>query len=103
MKKQESENKTQGEKYAEERKGEQLLNAIITKTYSRHALMSETEFLEEIGFGESGKSEDEAVRIAVSNLLIEMTSTLFKIKNSINYVNEMLKIYLLNDGSIEQK
>lgn len=103
MKKQENEKKTQGEKYAEERKGEQLLNAIIAKTYSRHALMDENEFLIDIGFEESGKSENEAVRIAISNLLIEMTSTLFKIKNSINYVNEMLKIYLLNEGSIAKE
>ena len=102
MKKQENE-KTQGEKYAEERKGEQLLNAIIAKTYSRHALMGENEFLHEIGFAESGKSENEAVRIAISNLLIEMTGTLFKIKNSINYVNEMLKIYLLNEGGIAKE
>lgn len=103
MKKQENEKKSQGEKYAEERKGEQLLNAIIAKTYSRHALMDENEFLIDIGFEESGKSENEAVRIAISNLLIEMTSTLFKIKNSINYVNEMLKIYLLNEGSIAKE
>lgn len=103
MKKQENEKKTQGEKYAEERKGEQLLNAIIAKTYSRHALMDENEFLIDIGFEESGKSENEAVRIAISNLLIEMTSTLFKIKNSINYVNEMLKIYLLNEGGIAKE
>ena len=102
MKKQENE-KTQGEKYAEERKGEQLLNAIIAKTYSRHALMNEKEFLQDIGFGESGKSENEAVRIAISNLLIEMTGTLFKSKNSINYVNEMLKIYLLNEGGIAKE
>lgn len=103
MKKQENEKKTQGEKYAEERKGEQLLNAIIAKTYSRHALMNEKEFLQDIGFGESGKSESEAVRIAISNLLIEMTGTLFKIKNSMNYVNEMLKIYLLNEGGIAKE
>ena len=49
------------EKKAEEHFGERLLNMIIAKTYSRHAKLSEDEFLKAIGFENSGKTEDEAV------------------------------------------
>lgn len=85
------------EKCAEERKANSILNAIIAKTYARHAEMSEDEFLKEIGFEGSGKTEDEAVRIAMFNLLIELTNQLIQTKNSLRYATEMLKTYLLDE------
>ena len=46
---------------AEERTADNLMNFIIAKTFSRHAKMTEEEFLKDIGFEGSGKTEDEAV------------------------------------------
>lgn len=85
------------EKCAEERKAYNILNAIIAKTYARHAEMNEEEFLKEIGFADSGKTENEAIRIAVFNLLIELTNQLIQTKNSLRYATEMLKTYLLDE------
>lgn len=86
-----------------ELKGNKLLEAIILKTYSRHALLSEEEFLEEIGFKGSGKSEEEAVRIAVANLLIAMTSEIFKMQNSVKNTKEMLKSFVNEDYVKEEE
>lgn len=74
--------------------GSKILRGIIAKTYSRHALLGEKEFLKEIGFDGSGKTEEEAIRIATFNVLVETTMELFKAKNSLEYTKNTLDLFL---------
>ena len=95
----EKKEKTAEEKF-EERQGNNLLNFIIAKTYVRHANLSEEEFLKEIGFEDTGKSEDEAIRVSKMNLMIEITNQFIKATNTIKQIHELMKIYLSVDGKI---
>lgn len=95
----EKKEKTAEEKF-EERQGNNLLNFIIAKTYVRHANLTEEEFLKEIGFEDTGKSEDEALRVAKLNLMIEITNQFIKGTNTIKQIHELMKIYLSDDGKI---
>lgn len=74
--------------------GGNLLSAIIAKTYARHAGQSEEEFLESIGFKDSGKTESEAVRIALYNVLIEATKQLIQAENTIKSISGVMRLAL---------
>lgn len=100
--KKEKKEKTAEEKL-QERQGNNLLNFIIAKTYVRHANLSEKEFLKEIGFEDTGKSEDEAIRVAKMNLMIEITNQFIKATNTIKQIHELMKIYLTDDGKITEE
>ena len=82
---------------AEERTADNLMNFIIAKTFSRHAKMTEEEFLKDIGFEGSGKTEDEAVRIAFLNVLTETTKQLIQAKQSLRNASALMKLYLTDD------
>lgn len=82
---------------AEERTADNLMNFIIAKTFSRHAKMTEEEFLKDIGFEGSGKTEDEAVRIAFLNVLTETTKQLIQAKQSFRNASALMKFYLTDD------
>lgn len=82
---------------AEERTADNLMNFIIAKTFSRHAKMTEEEFLKDIGFEGSGKTEDEAVRIAFLNVLTETTKQLIQAKQSFRNASALMKLYLTDD------
>ena len=82
---------------AEERTADNLMNFIIAKTFSRHAKMTEEEFLKDIGFEGSGKTEDEAVRIAFLNVLTETTKQLIQAKQSFRNASALMKLYLTGD------
>ena len=82
---------------AEERTADNLMNFIIAKTFSRHAKMTEEEFLKDIGFEGSGKTEDEAVRIAFLNVLTETTKQLIQAKQSFGNASALMKLYLTDD------
>lgn len=82
---------------AEERTADNLMNFIIAKTFSRHAKMTEEEFLKDIGFEGSGKTEDEAVRIAFLNVLTETTKQLIQAKKSFRNASALMKLYLTDD------
>lgn len=90
-------------KTTEERVAEQqannLMNFIIAKTFSRHSKMTEEEFLKDIGFDGSGKTEDEAVRIATFNVVTETMNQLLRAKQSLKMATSLMKLYL-NDESI---
>lgn len=74
--------------------GENLLSYIIASTYARHAKKTEDEFLEDIGFSGSGKTEDEAVRIAIANALIETTKCLMSMRNEMGGIKSMVEMAL---------
>ena len=82
---------------AEQRTADNLMNFIIAKTFSRHAKMTEEEFLKDIGFEGSGKTEDEAVRIAFLNVLTETTNQLIQAKQSFRNASSLMKLYLTDD------
>ena len=82
---------------AEQRTAANLMNFIIAKTFSRHAKMTEEEFLKDIGFEGSGKTEDEAVRIAFLNVLTETTKQLIQAKQSFRNASALMKLYLTDD------
>ncbi|MBQ2636348.1 MAG: hypothetical protein IJG09_06590 [Methanobrevibacter sp.] len=98
----EEKEKTAEQKF-EERQGNNLLNFIIAKTYVRHSKMDEKEFLKEIGFEGTDKSEDEAIRIAKMNVYVETTNQLIKATNTIKQITALLKIYLGDEKIVEEK
>lgn len=93
--------KKTAEQLAQERTGDNLMNFIIAKTFSRHAMMSEKEYLKDIGFENSGKTEDEAVRIAFLNVLVETTKQLLQAKESFKAATALLKTYLIDENITE--
>lgn len=81
-----------------EEKGSDLLNLIISKTFSRHSQLTEEEFLKEIGFEDSGKTENEALRIAFMNVLVASTAELIKAKDSFKMGMSLMKTYLIDEN-----
>lgn len=82
------------EQALENKEGSKIMRAIIAKTYSRHANLTEQDFLKEIGFGGSGKTEEEAIRIATFNVLNEITMQLFKAQRTIDLATNTLNLFL---------
>lgn len=78
----------------ENKEAANLLNMIIAKTYSRHSQMTEEEFLKDIGFENSGKTEQEAIRVSIFNLMVEMTRAMFAVKEEFNMAKNILKVCL---------
>lgn len=79
-----------------------LMNTIIAETFSRHSKLDESEFLEKIGFKDTGKTEDEAIRIAKYNVLVQITKTILSIEQKMNIINAILRRYLLQEGLAEE-
>ncbi|MEG1582232.1 MAG: hypothetical protein RR334_03685, partial [Clostridia bacterium] len=79
-----------------------LLNLIVAETFVRHSKLTEGEYLKKIGFDKTNKTEDEAVRISMFNVLLETTKELIKAKGIFNMANNLMKVYLLDQG-IEEK
>lgn len=94
--------KKSAEQLAQERTGDNLMNFIIAKTFSRHSSMNEEEFLKDIGFEGSGKTEDEAVRIAFFNVLVETTKQLLQAKQSFKNASALMKLYLNGETIAEE-
>lgn len=95
------------EKTAEDRanahEAENLVNYIISATFARHSKLDEKEFLKEIGFEETGKTEAEAIRIAMFNVLTETTNELFKAKNAIKMAHSLMKTCLIDEKIVEEE
>lgn len=84
------------EQKAMERTANTLLNFIIAKTYARHANLTEEEYLKEIGFEGSGKTENEAFRVALMNLLIETSNKIIDTRKKIQNITECFKMNLID-------
>ena len=80
-----------------------LMNTIISETFARHADISEEEFLKKIGFAETGKTEDEAIRIAMFNVMVVATRELLNLEGKINMANGLFRTYMLEEGIAEQE
>jgi hypothetical protein len=102
MENEEKKTKT-AEERAENHEADNLVNYIIGSTFSRHSNLSEEEFLKEIGFENSGKTEDEAIRIAVFNVLVATTNELLKAKQSIKMAHSLMKTCLIDEKITEDE
>ena len=95
--------KKTAEERANDHEADNLLNYIIGSTFARHSKLSEEEFLKEIGFENSGKTEDEAIRIAMFNVLVATTNELLKAKNSIKMAHSLMKTCLIDEKIVEEE
>lgn len=100
--KEEIKKKTADER-AKDQEANNLMNFIIAKTFSRHSKMSEEEFLKDIGFENSGKTEDEAIRIAKFNVIVETMNQLLKAKQSIKMAHSLMKTCLIDEKIVEEE
>lgn len=89
--------KKKPEQLYKERTADNLMNYMITKTFSRHSKMTEEEFLKEIGFEGSGKTEDEAIRIAIFNVLTESMKQFIMAKQSLDISYKTMEMLLKGD------
>ena len=100
MEKEKISNKTPEQQRAE--RHQNLMNTIIAETFSRHSKLDENEFLEKIGFKDTDKTEDEAVRIAKFNAIIAITKKILSVEEKLNFVTGIMKTYLLKEGIVEE-
>lgn len=90
------------EELAREHTYDNLMSMIVAKTFSRHAGLSETDYLKEIGFDKSGKSEAEAVRTAFLNLLVASTKELLKARTTTKNLTALLTDCLADEKDLEE-
>ena len=83
--------------------GNQIMNMIIAKTYARHHGLDTEEYLEKIGFKDSGKTEEEAIRIGKLNLMVAMTNELLRARQAFKMVSALLKTYLVDEDITKEE
>lgn len=88
---------TKAEEMLEKKHASKLMEFMFAKTYARHALLSDEEFLKAIGFAGTGKTEEEAIRISKINLMVDLTKRIFALKESVKYMEALLKSKLINE------
>ena len=103
MEEKEKMKKKTADERAENHEADNLLNYIIGSTFARHSKLNEEEFLKEIGFENSGKNEDEAIRIAMFNVLVATTNELIKAKQSIKMAHSLMKTCLIDEKIVEDE
>ena len=85
--------KKTAEEKAKEKTIQKMLAFISAKTFSRHALLSEEDFVKEIGY--EGEKEEEAVNKSLANLMSDWSVTQMKIKSNIEMI---MGIFELAEG-----
>ena len=85
---------------AEEATFKHLLVFMAGKTFSRHALLSEEEFLKEIGFDPTKTNEEDAVRLAIANLINGITAEALQIKDALKMTRH---IAIIKSGKTEEE
>lgn len=91
------------EKMVEEHTADNALNYIISATFARHSKLSEKDFLKEIGYDKTGKTEAQAVRYAKYNVLVQTASRILSIKKIIKDLNDLLTICLLDGKEVKEE
>ena len=95
-----------GKKTSEERfldkEADNLVKYIIAATFARHSKMSEEDYLKDIGFADSGKTEAEAIRISIFNVLTETTAELLKAKQTIKSTHALMRACLIDENITEE-
>lgn len=87
------------EERAEEATFKHLLVFMSGKTFARHALLSEEDFVKEIGFPE-GTKEEYAVRLSIANLLNGISSRALQIKDALKMTRN---IAIIKSGKSEEE
>lgn len=83
--------------------GNNLMNLIIAETFARHSKLTEKEYLERLGLDKSGKPEEEVLRIAKFNVMLEITKNLFHLKNRFNMATEIIKTMVIEEKLTEDE
>ena len=96
------ENKKTSEERFEDREADNLVNYIIAATFARHSQLNEKDYLKEIGFEKTDKTEAEAIRISIFNVLVAATNELFRAKNSIKMAHGLMKTCLIDKNITEE-
>lgn len=78
-----------------------ILDQIITATYTRDLGLDEKEYLEKIGFKDKKITEREAVRTSILNVLNEMTKVIFSMERNIDAIDEVFRKIILSNGITE--
>lgn len=103
MEEKEKNTKKTAEERANDHEADNLVNYIIASTFARHSKLSEEEFLKEIGFEETGKTEAEAVRISLFNVLTATTNELLKARQSIKMAHSLMETCLIDKKIIKEE
>ena len=85
---------------ASENTFQHLLTFMCGKTFSRHALLSEEEFLKEIGFDPATTTEDDAVRLSLANLLNALSCKALQIQDALKMTRN---IAIIKSGKSEEE
>lgn len=72
------------EEKAKEKTIQKLLAFTAAKTFSRHALMDENEYVKTIGY--EGQEEESAINKALANLMSDYSVTRMKIKSHLEMI-----------------
>lgn len=93
------------EKIIEKRNREHtaILNQIIAETMMRDLGLSEKEYLKKIGFDKTNKSEIEAHRISMYNIVLDMQKVILSIERQIEMINGTLEAFMLEKGMGERE
>lgn len=83
------------EQKVQEHTADRLMEYLIGKTYARHSLLDEKEFLKSIGFGDANLPEEKAVRMAGYNVLVALTKEVFAMRDTVQRTNALLKTLLI--------
>lgn len=78
---------------AKEKTIQKMLAFISAKTFSRHAFLTEEEFVKEIGY--EGEKEDVAINKAIANLTSDFSVSQMKIKS---HLEMMIGIFEMLEG-----
>lgn len=88
------------EQRVEESTFQHLLTFMSGKTFSRHAKLSEKEFLKEIGFDPETTTEDDAVRLSIANLLNAISVKALQMQDALKM---MRNIAIIKSGKSEEE
>ena len=88
------------EQRVEEATFQHLLTFMSGKTFARHALLSEEDFLKEIGFDPKEVKEEDAVRLSIANLLNGISCRALQIRNALKTTRQ---IAIIRSGKSEQE
>ena len=74
--------------------GLNILNAIISTTFTRHNDLTEKEFLERLKAENSGLNEKQLVRVAMFNMFVEFTKEILRLQQKTNLMAQTMEVVL---------
>lgn len=74
--------------------GLNILNAIISTTFTRHNDLTEKEFLERLKAENSGLNEEQLVRVAMFNMFVEFTKEILRLQQKTNLMAQTMEVVL---------